>query len=343
MSELFNNILKSEESLFLNSQLLDTDYQPKLIPFRENQQHHIATCIKPLLQRRTGKNILIFGNPGVGKTVCLKHVLNELKEEYSDEVCCIYINCWKKDTPFKVIAEICEQLKYRWIHNKTFDDLMKSAAEIINEKSAVFVLDEIDKIQDQNIIYSLLEDIHRKCLILVTNEKELISKLDNRIRSRLLPDLLEFKSYSSPETESILKQRIEYAFISNSLQKEAFDLIVSKTFESGDLRMGLFLLKQAGENAENKSSRAISIEHVQEALSSLNTKDLDNKVDPLLDIIKENPGKTTNELFKIYGQKENKSYRTFQRKIRELEKEDKIRIKEENKGFNGRQTIIEFT
>ena len=109
MSELFDKILKEEESLFLNPQFLDYDYQPKVVPCRESQQSHVAACIKPLLQRRTGKNLIVLGTPGVGKTVSLRHVLNELKEDYSNEIFCIYINCWKKDTSFKVISEICSQ------------------------------------------------------------------------------------------------------------------------------------------------------------------------------------------------------------------------------------------
>src|SRR3989338_6218439 len=100
MGELFDKVLRSEESIFLNPQFLDYDYQPKLVPFREAQQSYIATCIKPLLQRRNGKNIIIYGKPGVGKTVSLRHVLNELKDDYSDEVHCLYVNCWKRDSSF---------------------------------------------------------------------------------------------------------------------------------------------------------------------------------------------------------------------------------------------------
>ncbi len=343
MGELFDKILKSEESLFLNPQFLDYDYQPKLVPFREEQQQYIATCIKPLLQRRNGKNLIILGKPGVGKTVCLKHVLNELKEDYSHEVHCLYVNCWKKDTSFKIITDICEQINYKWIHNKNFDELMKASAETINEKSAVIVLDEIDKLQDQNIIYNLLEDLYRKCLILITNDQNFISKLDTRIKSRLLPDLLEFKPYNQNETTEILKQRIQYAFVPNILDSDAFDTITKKTYELGDIRAGLFLLKQAGENAENKSSRKITLEYACGAVASLSLINLDDNdnLEKLFGIIEENSGKNKNEIFKIYEKREGKSLRTFQRKISELEKENKIITREETDLFGNRQTIIE--
>ena len=78
---LFEGMLKGDESLFLDAMALDFDYQPKRVPHRDNQQHHIAQCIKPLFANRNGKNLIISGLPGVGKTVCLKHVLRELKQE----------------------------------------------------------------------------------------------------------------------------------------------------------------------------------------------------------------------------------------------------------------------
>ena len=344
MGELFDKILKSDESIFLNPQFLDYDYQPKLVPFRESQQQYIATCIKPILQKRNGKNIIILGKPGVGKTVCLRHVLNELREDFSNEAFCLYLNCWKRDTSFKVISEICAQLNYKWIHNKNFDELMKEAAEIINDKSAVIVLDEADKLQDQNIIYSLLEDLHRKCLILITNDNNFIVKLDNRIRSRLTPDLLEFKAYNYQQTLEILKQRAEYVFPPSVLDKEVLELIAKKASELQDLRTGLFLLKQSGEIAENKSSKKITLENVNEAISHLATVNLDNEdsdLEIILEIIKQNSGKPKTEIFKVYEQKEGKSQRTFQRKVVELERSNRISSKEEQKDW-GKEVILEF-
>jgi len=55
---LFNNMLSNDESLFINSIALDLDFQPKLVPYRENHQGYIAQCIKPLLQQRNGKNLI---------------------------------------------------------------------------------------------------------------------------------------------------------------------------------------------------------------------------------------------------------------------------------------------
>ncbi len=189
MPNLFNDMLKDSESIFKNPIALDYDYQPKLVSYRENEQHQIANTIKPLLQSRNGKNLFIFGKPGIGKTVATKKVLKEL-EENDVEVEQIQINCWKKDTPYKLVLEICDQIGYKWVQQKKTDELFKKVKEILNKTAVVFVLDEVDKLQDVSIIYSILEDIYKKSLILITNEKEWISKLDQRLRSRLVPERL---------------------------------------------------------------------------------------------------------------------------------------------------------
>ncbi len=119
-------------------------------------------------------------------------------------------------------------------------------------------------------------------------------------------------------------------------------MVTEKTSEKEDLRIGLFLLKQSGENAENKSSKIITLENVNEAISSLALEDLDENTDEdLLDIIKENSGKSQAEIFKIYEQKKGKSYRTFQRKISDFKKSNKINTKEEQ-GNLGKHTILEY-
>ena len=61
MPDLFRDILKSSESLFKNEVALDPEFVPKLIQFRENENQYIATCIKPLFQKRNGKNLIIHG------------------------------------------------------------------------------------------------------------------------------------------------------------------------------------------------------------------------------------------------------------------------------------------
>ena len=108
-------------------------------------------------------------------------------------------------------------------------------------------------------------------------------------------------------------------------------------------------MKEAGEIAEIKSSRKITNEHVNSAIEKLQDfkiKKLDTintSEKELLELIKNNTGKTTTEICKIYFDKTGKSERTFYRKLNDLEKSNSIILKEINKGYDeGKTTIVEY-
>ena len=346
MGGLFKDILGSSESLFKNDVALDYSFQPKLVPYRENEQRVIAGCIKPLFQEKNGKNIFIFGQPGVGKTVACKHILKELEEE-SEDTMPIYINCWQRNTTFKIILEICDIMDFKFVQNKKTEELFRWVKQTLNKKSVVFVFDEADKLEDLDLLYMILEELYRKTIILIANYRDWIADLDDRIKSRLLPEVIEFKPYNYEETKGILKQRAEYAFYPNVLNDDAFELIARKTFEMQDIRLGMHLMKEAGLIAESKSSRKIFLEHAMQALDKLNeftikkTSDLATDEQLILDLVKNNSGKKIGDIFKSYQDNGGKLvYKSFQRKIDRLEKNKFIAVEKTAGGDEGNTTII---
>lgn len=331
---IFDNFLQHNETIFKEQLVLDYDYLPHIIKFRENQQQQIANIIKPLFSSKMSSNILITGSPGIGKTVCCRHILREM-ENFSNRIYGIYVNCWKQDTPFKVLVEICHQLDYKWIANKKTNELMSEISKIINKKAAVIILDEIDKIKEEQIIYQLLEDLFKKCLILVTNKQEFLATLDPRTRSRLIPEIIEFKPYSFQETYDILNERKKFAFFDNVLDNNLFEQIAQKSFYEKDIRIGLFLLKESGNATELRSSKKISQEDIDKTISKISTFQqtkliLDDEEKELLNLIKQKPGINSSEIYPIYNEKFNKTDRTFRRKISTLKEFDLIDVKDEN-------------
>lgn len=339
-------MLKDGDTLFRDSVALDYDYVPKLVPFREKQQKYVASCIQPLFQQRNGRNVLVHGPPGIGKTVAIKHVLREL-EEKTDDILPIYINCWEKNTSFKIFMAICDELDYKFTHNKKTEELFTVIENILNKKAAVFIFDEIDKIEDHDFLYLILERIYRKSIILISNYKEWIVDLDERIKSRLVPEMLEFQKYNEQELKGILKGRLEYAFVSGAFLDDAFEEAVKKATETEDVRSGLYILKESGNIAEEKSSKKITIEHVKLAIQkldefSIKKKDglsADEKL--ILRIIKQNSGKKIGELFNFYQKNGGLGvYKTFQRKIKALEKAKFLSVKKVTGGNEGSTTLI---
>ena len=344
---LFDDILKGDESLFLDSIALDVDYTPPIIKHRENEQQYIATCLKPLFNNRSGKNLVISGSPGIGKTVATKQILEELKEN-NPQIKIIYINCWKKDTPFKIIVEMCNQLGLKFISGRNSDELMKEIIKLLNKSPCVIVLDEADKIDEQQIFYTLFEEIFTKSIICITNERGWLSKLDDRVRSRMLAEVLDFKPYNFTELKDILKERVKYGFVPDVLDQETFDLIAEKTFEIGDVRSGLFLLKNAGEEAEGKSRRTIILDDAKKAVGRLDefqrksTQLLGEEEEFILKVVKINSGISSKEMFDKYVNSGGKqAYSTFQRKLKNLDKSKFITVKDVNFG-RGRTNKVTY-
>jgi cell division control protein 6 len=346
---LFDTALKEGESLFKNEDALDYEFVPKELPFRENQQHTLAACIKPLLQDRNGRNVFVYGPPGIGKTAATRWVLKEL-EENTDDIHTLYINCWQKNTTFKIFAELCHLLGYKFTQNKNTEELLGIIKNHTLKKPAVFVFDEVDKAEDLDFLYALLNDIYKKSIVLITNYKSWLDQVEERIKSRLVPEILEFPQYNAEQTKDILKRRTGYAFVPGAWQADAFSLIAEKAGEMRDVRMGLYLLREAGLAAEEASSRAITSAHAQQAVAKISeflkrqANEFDDDTKLMLGIIKDQSGARIGDLFKSYTDKGGQSaYKTFQRKIDKLKKSGFIETEKITGGKDGTTTFVKFT
>jgi cell division control protein 6 len=265
---VFDNILNSDKTLFKNVDALDFNFTPKIIPFRENEQRKIAESIQPLFTGKNGKNLFVFGIPSEEKTLAVRSVLSEL-ESKTDSIVPIYINCWQKNNSNKVALELSLLMGFtpKSIRAK---EIFKEIIPELNKKSIVFVFDEIDKVEDYYFLNEIVEKIERKCIILISSFGSFLDEIDKRIKSQLDLETIEFKPYNLEETKAILKQRLEMAFFPNIWDDNAVELLAKKAAELQDIRVGIQLLKDSGDIAENKGSRNISIEHAREALRKMN-------------------------------------------------------------------------
>ena len=122
----------------------------------------------------------------------------------------------------------------------------------------------------------------------------------------------------------------------------ALPLIRDKVIQLKDMRTGIFLIKEATELAQTASQKKVTVEFVTKAIEKLNqfsSKDPtlieDTEQKDILELIKTNSGKMTTELFNIYKEKGDKSYRSFMRRIQDLEKKQLVNLEEVNKGSAG--------
>ena len=194
-----------------------------------------------------------------------------------------------------------------------------------------------------------MEDIYRKTVILLTNYRDTYSEMDERIRSRLSPEFLHFRSYNETEIRGILEQRRDYAFVQNCWDDDAFKEIIEKCADTKDVRVGLYLMKETGNIAEERSSRKISLSHVAEAVKKVDEFYIKPKegLDPdllyVLDLVKEFSGKKIGDIYSAYTEKGGEmSYKSFQRRISKLS-EGRFISTEKLSGKDGNTTLVNYT
>jgi cell division control protein 6 len=213
----------------------------------------------------------------------------------------------------------------------------------------VLVFDEIDKAEEHDFLYALLGELYRKTVICITNDPAWLARLEDRLRSRLLPETLEFRPYTQDETKGILLQRIEYAFIPAAWPEDALNPIVEAATAAGDIRAGLFLLREAGRAAEEAGAKRILPEHAQAAIGRLpriadaKAGLLEDDEQAVLAIVKQQSGAGMGDLYRAYEEAGGKAtYKTFQRRIEKLEKAGLVTTARKTGGVEGNTTVVEL-
>jgi cell division control protein 6 len=165
-------------SLLINPAVLEQTFLPKLLPYREEQHKYLAECIKPLMNGRSGTNLIITGDVGIGKTACVRFILRMLMEE-TVNIMPIYVNCWKRDTSPKIINDIADQMGIKTTEKISSDELFDLLIEKFSKyDGVVFAFDEIDKVSDFDFLYRIVEDVPRKTIFLITNVVKARSRQD---------------------------------------------------------------------------------------------------------------------------------------------------------------------
>jgi cell division control protein 6 len=265
------NLLMWDETLFRDPEVFEIDYVPEQFNHREAQIQELAFQVRPGLRGGRPLNTICRGIPGTGKTTSVKKVFSEI-EEATRKIVPVYINCQIDNTRFAIFSQIYQRVTGRSPppSGTSFKRVFETLARFLQEKDLVLLvaLDDANYLIAENeinqVLYTLLRSYEayphvRTGVIAIVSDMSvtLQNEVDVRVASVFRPTEIYFPPYSAAEVHDILKERVIQGFYPNVLSQEMLDLVVEQTLKSGDLRVGIDLLKRAALNAERDARRSI--------------------------------------------------------------------------------------
>jgi len=264
-----------ESRIFKDERILSPEYLPELLPHRESQVKQIADNLFPASQGRPPQDMFIFGKPGVGKTASLKFVFRQF-EEYSDRIKTVYINTWDYNTSHAILTKLVLELEF-FVQRRGLskDEIIERLVEALKKtkKSLIVCLDEVDQLikRDESALYDILrlnQYVDNPIgLIMITNYRDILGKIEPRTRSSLSVEEIEFKSYTLQEIKDILNERCKYAFHPGCLEEGVILLCANHAVNrGGDVRIGLECLRKAARICEQENSNKIKVDYIKKVL-----------------------------------------------------------------------------
>ena len=295
-----NNIFESFDKnlIFKNKSLLQTRYQPKDIPYRDDQIKQIALVLAPVLRGERTSNLFLYGKTGTGKTLSIQHVKEELlkrvKSDSEYKLKIEYLNCKLKkvsDTEYRILSEIIKKLggkvpatglPTQSVYSK-FIEIVDSEKQLV-----VLILDEVDqttKRLSNDFLYNLTRlnselSQSQISIVGISNNLTFLDDLDPRVKSSLSEEEIVFPPYNALQLQEILSKRAKEVFKEGVIQDNG---VITKCAafaarEHGDARRALDLLRVAGELAERDGSKKILLKHIDAANEKIER-------DKILDIV----------------------------------------------------------
>jgi cell division control protein 6 len=355
-------MLSWDESVFRDEHVFEIDYLPEQFRHRETQLQSLQYALRPAIRGSRPLNAMVRGPPGTGKTTAVQTLFSELGTQRGVRV--VRVNCQVNATRYAVFARVFEALfDYEPPSSGvSFKKLFRQVAEKLVEDEEVLVvaLDDVNYLfyndEASDTLYSLLRahETHAGAkvgVIVVSSDLNLdvIEDLDGRVQSVFRPEEVYFPVYDEPEIVDILGDRIDRGFQEGVVPNTVLDRVAELTAETGDLRVGIDLLRRAGLNAEMRASRTVTVEDVEEAYDeskhihlSRTLETLDESERALLSAIAENEGGQAGEVYDTFHDRTDLGYTRYSELVNKLDQAGLVEASYESLEGRGRSRTLEL-
>lgn len=276
---------KDSNDIFRTKEPLDEAYQPDEILERDEEIDKFAAALQDVLDGFSPPNVFIYGQTGIGKTATTHKVTEYLENDAAEvgvNLTIIKINCNKRNTTYKVISHLANELYADTTFNQGHhpDTLWEKIYAALDDLggSILVVLDEIDKLgEDEELLYEFpransmgeLDDA-KVGIIGISNNFKFREDLSPRVKSTLTENEIQFSPYNGEELNTILNYYADLVFYDDVLSDDVIPLCAAFTAQdTGDARMALDLMETAGDIARHEDTDRVVEEHVRIARSQV--------------------------------------------------------------------------
>jgi cell division control protein 6 len=294
-----------DSTVVTKPEILYEAYFPNKITARERQLEEIFGCLSPVYQKNKPMHVWLFGAPGTGKTLVAKHVLKKNEKEAC--VKGIYINCWEYNSYYSVLDYLVRELRILGAEKLNTSFKLERFRQYMGDKLFLIVLDEIDHIKESerdSIIYNLC-NTGNIGLICISNSRDALCEVDDRIKSRLNAKQIEFEPYTVMEILEILSQRVQFALCPGGCSEDALKIIAH--YAEGDVRTAIRILKNASYFAEKDMRKRVELTDIKNGYSSTKNLEKTRRLDKLsshhkvlYELVKKKKEVNSGELWKLY-------------------------------------------
>jgi cell division control protein 6 len=349
--------------VFRDEHVFEIDYVPEAFRHRETQLQNLQYALRPAVRGSRPLNVSVRGPPGTGKTTAVQKMFGELGAQPG--VRTVRVNCQVDSTRYSVFSRVFESIfeyeppssgiSFKKLFGQVTDKLVEE------EEVLVVALDDVNYLfyedEASDALYSLLRahEAHAGAkigVIVVSSDLDLdvIESLDGRVQSVFRPEEVYFPVYDTPEIVDILRDRVEVGFRDGVVSTRVLDEVAELTSESGDLRVGIDLLRRAGLKAEMRASRTVEVQDVEEAYDESKYIHLSRSLDALTDserelvrVIAEQDGDQAGTVYETFHDRTDLGYTRYSELVNKLDQLDIIDADYESLDGRGRSRKLSLS